>query len=396
MTLLRNILIALVLVCGNSQGREWKSNDGQRTFDGQLVSYRPPNVTVYRQDGQKITFDESLLSDFDRQYCALANHVLTASYPKIPYKVIQVLNYGLICSELRDQNPYYSGEILFIWGDYRATVADNDVYRGDIYWAGSYNYTTVSGEDRTIRSFAMSLDDAVAIWRYRLSPPKDTEGGNRPAQLTKESLSATGTGFAGTNDGYVVTNAHVVEGATKITVRVGEQRLDAKIVALDQQNDLAVVKVDGLTVPLPLANAEGAKLGDEVTVGGFPNPDIQGTSLKLTRGVISGMKGIKDDIRHFQIDAAVQPGNSGGPLVSATGTVVGIVNARLNDSAVALATGALPQNVNYAIKIDYLLPLLRSAEGLKIPEQKSSTDTATSIGTSLEKSTYYIQCDIKP
>jgi len=390
---IRYILVALTLVCSSGYGREWKSKDGSRTFEGQLVSYRAPSVTVYRKDGQKITFDESLLSDFDRQYCALANHVLTASYPKIPYKVIQVLDYGLICSELSDRNRYYSGETLFIWGDYRATVADNDAYRADIYWAGSYNYTTVKGEDRTIRSFALSLDDAVAIWRYRLSPPAANDAGKRPAQLTKESLSATGTGFAVTSDGYIVTNAHVVDGASKITVRVGERSNEAKVVALDQPNDLAIVKIDGPTVPLPIANAEGAKLGDEITVGGFPNPDIQGTSLKLTRGVISGMKGIKDDIRHFQIDAAVQPGNSGGPLLSAAGTVVGVVNARLNDSAVALATGSLPQNVNYAIKIDYLLPLLRSAEGLKLPEQTAS---ANSIGATLEKSTYFIQCEIKP
>lgn len=392
-----SLIIALaIMVFSTAQAREWKSSDGTRTFDGQLVEYRPPNVTVYRKDGQRITFSENLLSAQDRRYCALASRVLSSSYPKIPYQVIQVLDYGLICIELQQGNRYYSGETLFIWGDFRDTIAENDVFRHDIYWAGSYSYTNVEGVDRTIRSFTGSLDDAVAIWEYRLAPPDANKRGDRSPKLTKESLSSSGTGFAVSGAGHIVTNAHVIEGAKSIQVRIGDKMTEAKVIATDTPNDLAILKVTAETTPLRISDTTTPKLGDEITVGGFPNPDIQGTSLKLTRGVISGMKGIRDDIRHFQIDAAVQPGNSGGPLLSATGDVVGVVNARLNDSAVALATGALPQNVNYAIKVDYLLPLLRSVDGFTEALKNSTFSTSVTVGERLQQSTYFIQCDLKP
>lgn len=386
---------AIVCFCA-AQAREWKSSNGTRTFDGQLVEYQPPNVTVYRKDGQRITFSENLLSAEDRRYCALASRVLSNSYPKIPYQVIQVLDYGLICIELQQGNRYYSGETLFIWGNFRDSVAEKDVFRHDIYWAGSYSYTSVNGVDRTIRSFTVSLDHAVTIWEYRLAPPDPRKRGDKSPKLTKENLSSSGTGFAVSCDGHIVTNAHVVEGATSIQVRIGDKMTEAKVIATDAQNDLAILKVIAETIPLRISDTTTPKLGDEVTVGGFPNPDIQGTSLKLTRGVISGMKGMQDDIRHFQIDAAVQPGNSGGPLMSATGEVVGVVNARLNDSAVALATGALPQNVNYAIKVDYLLPLLRSVEGFTEALNNSTSSTSATVGERLQQSTYFIQCELTP
>ncbi len=389
-------IIFLAATAHDLSAREWKSSDGSRTFQGQLISYLPPQVTVVRTDGTRITFREDLLSQADKRYCFLANRVLSSSFPNIPYKVIQVLDYGLLVNELPTNNPYYSNEFMMIWGNYKQTVAENEAYGGNIYWAGSYSYKTVNGDERTIRSFAMSLDEAVAIWEYRLSPPDQTSKGERTPKLTKESLSSSGTGFAVTSIGHVVTNAHVVDGARKISVRIGDKLVAARLVAIDQQNDLAVLKVDSTTLPLKIGATDSVKLGDEITVGGFPNPDIQGTSLKLTRGVISGMKGIQDDVRHYQIDAAVQPGNSGGPLLSTSRSVVGVVNARLNDSAVALATGSLPQNVNYAIKTDYLMPLVRSVDGLTEQIAKETYAQEISIGQCLERSAHQVICDLSP
>ncbi|OYW76169.1 MAG: hypothetical protein B7Z37_10065 [Verrucomicrobia bacterium 12-59-8] len=390
---MRLILATLFLsVVHGLNAREWKSTDGTKTFQGQLISYRPPEVTVILKNGTHMSFNEKLLSKADKRYCVLANRVLSNSFPSIPFKVIQVLDDGMLVNELPTNNPYYSNEFMMIWGDFKHDVADNELYRGDIYWAGSYTYTDGKGYERTVRSFASSLDDAVAIWEYRLSP---SEKGRTP-KLTKEILSSSGSGFAVTSIGHVVTNAHVVDGAQKISVRLGDKLVAAKLVAIDQQNDLAVIKVDGATLPLKVGETDAVRLGDEITVGGFPNPDMQGTSLKLTRGVISGMKGAHDDVRHYQIDAAIQPGNSGGPLLSTGRSVVGVVNARLNDSAVVLATGSIPQNVNYAIKTDYLMPLIRGVDGLTEQIAKETYPQELSIGQCLERSAYQIICDLSP
>jgi S1-C subfamily serine protease len=131
-----------------------------------------------------------------------------------------------------------------------------------------------------------------------------------------------------------------------------------------------------------------------VTVAGFPNPDIQGRSLKITKGTLSGLKGMQDDIRHFQIDAAVQPGNSGGPLINDAGQVVGIVNARLNDAAVALATGSLPQNVNYAIKSDYLAALLKTVSDLSAEITKVEQPKNAKLDTLLQNAIFIVESEI--
>jgi S1-C subfamily serine protease len=79
----------------------------------------------------------------------------------------------------------------------------------------------------------------------------------------------------------------------------------------------------------------------------------------VSRGIISSVTGIRhDDIRTYQIDAAVQPGNSGGPLADERGTVVGVVSARLNGAAVLEEAGASAQNVNYAVKLSYIAAIL--------------------------------------
>ena len=377
-------------------GKEWKSRDGSKSFEGQLVSYSPPWVAVIHSNGKRMTFKDDILSDADKQYCQLASRVLSASFPSIPYRVIQVMEHGLLGMELAANNPYNTNELFFIWGDYSDSAAENDSYRQNIYWAGSYSYTTVNGISKTIRSFAPSLDEAVHIWSLRLNPPKEEQSSDKNyPKFTKESMMSSGTGFAISEAGHIVTNAHVVEGASMIRVCIGEQKHEATILSQDKVNDLVILKISQKTVPMALKSAKEPSLGDDVIVAGFPNPDIQGRSIKITKGGICGMKGIQDDIRHFQIDAAVQPGNSGGPLLNEDSRVIGIVNAKLNDAAVALATGSIPQNVNYAIKLDYLLTLIKSVDGLTETLKKTKVPPERSLGDMLQESTFIVEAEIK-
>jgi S1-C subfamily serine protease len=101
-------------------------------------------------------------------------------------------------------------------------------------------------------------------------------------------------------------------------------------------------------------------LGQGVFTIGFPNPDVQGLSPKLTKGEVRSLAGLQDDPRMYQISAPVQPGNSGGCLVDDAGNVVGIISSKLDTVAMAKATGDVPQNVNYALKISYAKLLLDS------------------------------------
>jgi TPR repeat protein len=186
--------------------------------------------------------------------------------------------------------------------------------------------------------------------------------------------SVTGTGFFITDDGYLISNYHVVKDATKVRLLTGAGLIDAKVVQVDAANDLALLKADGRFAPLPIAASRTVALGGTVATVGFPDIGLQGFAPKLAKGEIASLSGAGDDPRYFQISVPVQPGNSGGALVDDRGNVIGIVSAKLNASAALAASGALPENVNYAVKSSLLLSFLESvpdlAKKLKEPNTK--------------------------
>jgi S1-C subfamily serine protease len=142
--------------------------------------------------------------------------------------------------------------------------------------------------------------------------------------------TSTGSGFVIDKDGTIATNAHVVDGATKVSVRFGDGAAHpAKILGVDKSTDLALLKIDPKGVdlhPLPLGSSHGIQVGDPTVAIGNPF----GLDRTLTTGVVSALqRHIKapngftiDNV--IQTDAAINPGNSGGPLIDATGKVIGI------------------------------------------------------------------------
>jgi S1-C subfamily serine protease len=136
--------------------------------------------------------------------------------------------------------------------------------------------------------------------------------------------------------------------------------LEITTLSVDAANDLALLKADGRFAPLPITSSRTVKLGGTVATVGFPNIGLQGFAPKLAKGEIASLSGAADDPRYFQISVPVQPGNSGGALVDERGNVIGIVSAKLDASAALAATGALPENVNYAVKSSFLLSFLES------------------------------------
>jgi S1-C subfamily serine protease len=152
--------------------------------------------------------------------------------------------------------------------------------------------------------------------------------------------------------------------------------ISAKVVKVDAANDLALLKADITLAPLPgyvleqgvvtkfsalpIATSRGVRLGSTVATVGFPNIGLQGFAPKLAKGEVASRSGAQDDARYFQISVPVQPGNSGGALVDERGNVVGVVSATLSARAALATSGALPENVNYAVKSSFLLGFLES------------------------------------
>jgi len=177
----------------------------------------------------------------------------------------------------------------------------------------------------------------------------------------KTGKTERGSGFFITPDGYVLTCYHVVNDAVRITVRVGRETIAAAFVKADEVNDLALLKCSGTFKPLPLEASRDVRLGEPVFTIGFPTPHLLGVAPKFTDGTISSVTGEMDDPRYFQINAAIQPGNSGGPLINSRGCVIGIVARTYSNLRTAERIGgAVPQNVNYAVKSSYALSFLES------------------------------------
>jgi len=179
-----------------------------------------------------------------------------------------------------------------------------------------------------------------------------------------------GTGVILSADGEVLTNAHVVAGATSIKVNVGNETTsrDATLIAADAANDVALIRITGATgLPtVTLGRSGDLKVGDDVVAIGNAL-DLKG-GFTVTRGIVSALNrsiGADDNSQLtglIQTDAAINPGNSGGPLVNAGGQVVGI-NTAVSGQA---------QNIGFAIAIDGIkakLDTLRAGKGAIVPPQ---------------------------
>ena len=178
---------------------------------------------------------------------------------------------------------------------------------------------------------------------------------------SSRSAAGSGSGFAITSNGLIVTNHHVIDGAQSIKIRGvnGDfsQAYTAKLLIQDKNNDLAILKIDDYrfsslgNVPYTI-KTRTSSAGESIFVLGYPLTSTMGDDIKLTNGIISSKSGYQSDVTAYQVSAPVQPGNSGGPLFNNKGELIGIVNAK--------HTGA--QNASYAIKSSYLMNLIELME----------------------------------
>jgi uncharacterized protein len=226
------------------------------------------------------------------------------------------------------------------------------------------------------------------------APPKaDARPAKKPGAASPRT--GTGTGFVVNDRGDVVTNSHVASHCARLSfVLNGAAPVDGRLVTDDPTNDLAVVHF-ALQDPQPatLSNAARETLGEDVMVFGYPLLGILSTAGNLTRGSISALNGIGDDARYMQISAPVQPGNSGGPVLDAKARVIGVVTYKLNALTAVKASGDLPQNVNFALKVEVLRLFLDSHEIQYVIDDSSPAEVpAGSVGDVMQKFTGIVIC----
>jgi serine protease Do len=181
-----------------------------------------------------------------------------------------------------------------------------------------------------------------------------------PAPQQEETRTVkTGTGFFITNDGRVITNAHVVHDCTEIHVGTGQGNFaDARVIARDTTNDLALLKVEVYSQRVASLRFP-VRLGESVEAFGYPLTQLLATTGNFATGNVTALAGVGDDSRYIQVSAPIQPGNSGGPLLDENGNLVGIVTSKLNIIAALKNGGNIPENVNFAIKASVVATFLQ-------------------------------------
>jgi len=165
------------------------------------------------------------------------------------------------------------------------------------------------------------------------------------ATIETPVTQGSGTAWVISKDGYLMTCAHVVDGANQITVTINNQTYNASLIAADGRFDLAILKIPATNLtPLPLAQDGICEQGQEVRSVGYPLSSVLGESIKINRGTIAGFVDIEGR-QLIQIDVPINPGNSGGPVVDLYGNVIGVASEKLAGSDISSVGFCVPAAV---------------------------------------------------
>ena len=307
--------------------------------------------------------------------------------------------------EFRDDKMNGQGAIFFASGaKYVGEFRDDDMNGQGAYTFPDGSKQEGTFKDGLLNGFAVYYNSDGTILKQGIwkddefqyaqnapsTPPKPTD--SKPPQDDSQIVSASsGSGFAVSNDGYLVTNNHVIEGCQKVFVHRRGKKYETDIVAYDTRNDLALLKGNFRPdVTLPLSSAK-PYLAQDIYVSGYPFGTNISSSVKVTKGIISSLTGIGNNLAELQIDAALQSGNSGGPILDEYGNVVGVAVAKLDVKFALENFGAIPENTNFGVKANIVEALL-DANGVNYQQGKAAKPSGEEFSNMLSNGTYYISC----
>lgn len=314
------------------------------------------------------TIYENPISDTDWTYNKLIEHWTKDGISDIEgiyERVSSQIEYRL--AVLKEKNEY---KIIYLagakgtdWkeGDIKATLrktAQFGIFKSNwIMLNKTYNKDiNVIFETASMKTLSEAGDNSQDLY-LKMYPTYDESENSKIVSQNSNNWKSSGTGFFIDKKGYIATNHHVIDKAKNIQVEINRNSYNADVVIYDEQNDLAILKINDNTF-IPLQNlqynfkSETSDVGTSVFALGFPLTSLLGEEIKYTTGAISSKSGMKGDITTYQISVPIQPGNSGGPLFDNDGNLIGITSSGINRKL------NLTENVNYAIKTKYLKLLI--------------------------------------
>ena len=186
----------------------------------------------------------------------------------------------------------------------------------------------------------------------------------------EQEIGGMGSGFLISQKGLIITNYHVIERSNSIRAifDADDFQYNTLVLAEDKTTDIAVLQISNYNqtiakgANIPFSKRDKIRSGTNVYTTGYPLHTFLGQSPKTTSGMVNSTKGVEDDPKNFQISIPVQPGNSGGIVYDNKGAALGIIRGSINDELMLYTTGSLAQNVNFAIKFNYIEALLETID----------------------------------
>ncbi len=211
--------------------------------------------------------------------------------------------------------------------------------------------------------------------------PKNNQKKLKPKDLVP---AASGTGFFVSMQGDIITNHHVIEGCDAIKVSYGGKEIKANTLAVDKMNDLAIIKSNINPKSVYSVANQDAGLLEDVIIAGYPLGKKVSAAIKTSKGSVTALAGYGDNYSEFQTDAALNQGNSGGPIMNQKGNVVGVAVANFGKKEGV-------ESFNFGIKSS-TLKTFASSNGLRFLPPNRRDMSNQELGKLITNGTVYLEC----
>ena len=195
--------------------------------------------------------------------------------------------------------------------------------------------------------------------------------------------ASSGTGFFVSNNGHIITNDHVIVGCRNVTITKDGKYVEVDVLAYDEKNDLAILKANLRPKKFYKISKKDPQLMDDVVIAGYPLGNKVSTSIKTTKGSVTSLSGVGNNFSEFQTDAALNKGNSGGPIIDKGGNVIGVAVAKIQQEGV--------EGFNFGIKSSVLKSFTNS-NNLRLITASRSRISQNQLTDLVTEGTVYIDC----
>jgi S1-C subfamily serine protease len=254
------------------------------------------------------------------------------------------------------------------------------VFSGNVN-GNSMNGNAVSRDGYTVPFSGVAIN--VVSYLRDKEPKKEKPKIITSPDDNKVVPAGSGSGFIVSNEGHIITNHHVIEGCNITKVSFKGNQLEAKVLAVDKMNDIAILKSNIKPENIFSVSNEDVSLLEDVVVAGYPLGKQVSSAIKTHKGVVTALAGAGDNYSNFQTDASINAGNSGGPIMNQKGNIVGVAVATWVEEGV--------QGVHFGIKSSTLKTFANS-NSLTFTQPNNSDLSNKDLGKLITEATVYLEC----